>query len=120
MEASPYDATEYGAGIVPIETNEGRKVYRERQIGLMQRAESVRQRLLVAYEVFMKIAFDESLLLGSDEFVGGRGKRTPSVVDDNVVMSKSNNGDGPYVAPERLAMAEPGGLPWRKNLIEKS
>jgi len=38
----------------------------------------------------------------------------------NVVMSKSNTGDGPYVAPERLAMAEPGGLPWRKNLIEKS
>mmetsp|Transcript_28219 Transcript_28219/g.56775 ORF Transcript_28219/g.56775 Transcript_28219/m.56775 type:complete len:514 (-) Transcript_28219:202-1743(-) len=120
VEASPYDATEYGAGIVPIETNEGRKVYRERQIGLMQRAESVRQRLLDAYEVFMKIAFDESLLLGSDEFVGGRGKRTPSVVDDNVVTSKSNTGDGPYVAPERLAMAEPGGLPWRKNLIEKS
>ncbi|KAK1740270.1 hypothetical protein QTG54_009220 [Skeletonema marinoi] len=120
VEASPYDATEYGAGIVPIETNEGRKVYRERQIGLMQRAEPVRQRLLDAYEVFMKIAFDESLLLGSDEFVGGRGKRTPSVVDDNVVMSKSNTGDGPYVAPERLAMAEPGGLPWRKNLIDKS
>ncbi|KAL7499092.1 hypothetical protein ACHAWT_007603 [Skeletonema menzelii] len=119
VEASPYDATEYGAGIVPIETNEGRKVYRDRQIELMQRAEPVRQRLLDAYDVFMKIAFDETLLLGSDEYVGG-GKRT-SNDDKNVVVSGVNNtGDGPYVAPERLAKAEPGGLPWRKNLIEKS
>jgi len=116
VEASPYDATEYGAGIVPIETNDGRKMYRDRQIGLMQRAEPVRQRLLDAYEVFMKMAFDETLLMGSDEFVGG-GKRASA---DSNMTTKSNNGDGPYVAPERLARAEPGGLPWRKNLIEKS
>jgi len=127
VEASPYDATGYGVGIVPIETNGGRRVYKERQIGLMERAEPVRQRLLDAYEVFMRIAFDESLLMGGsvDEFVGK--KRTSlslsaAVVDEkNVVTSGSNNiGDGPYVAPERLALAEPGGLPWRKNLIEKS
>lgn len=117
VEASPYDATAYGAGIVPVETNSGRKIYRDRQIGLMQRAEPVRQRLLEAYEVFMKMAFDESLLCGSDEFVGGRGKRASA---NNDVTTKSNNGDGPYVAPERFAKAEPGGLPWRKNLIEKS
>jgi len=68
-----------------------------------------------------------SLLVGGssgDEFVG---KRTLSVDDDdekNVVTTRSgsNNttGDGPYVAPERLALAEPGGLPWRKNLIDES
>ena len=115
VEASPYDATEYGAGIVPIETSDGRKMYRDRQVGLMKRAEPVRQRLLDAYEVFMKIAFDESLLLKSDEFVGGGGR---SRVENNT--SKSSAGDGPYVAPERLAKAEPGGLPWRKNLIEQS
>jgi hypothetical protein len=119
VEASPYDATEYGVGIIPIETNEGRKVYRDRQVELMQRAEPVRRRLLDAYEVFMKIAFDESLLLGSDEYVGGRGKQT-SDDDKNAAVSGVNSGDGPYIAPERLAKAEPGGLPWRKNLIEKS
>ena len=119
VEASPYDATEYGASIITIETNDGRKVYKDRQTGLMQRAEPVRQRLLDAYEVFMKTAFDESLLLGSDEFVGG-GKRASSSADENVATTKSNNCDGPYVAPERLARAEPGGLPWRKNLIERS
>jgi hypothetical protein len=115
VEASPYDATKYGAGIVPIETNEGRKMYRDQQIVLMQRAEPVRQRLLDSYETFMKIAFDQSLLLDSDEFVGG-GKRT--LVDNNTT-AKRDTDDGPYVAPERLARAEPGGLPWRKNLIEK-
>ena len=51
--ASPYDATKYGAGIVPIETNEGRRMYRERQIVLMQKAEPVRKKLLHAYEDFM-------------------------------------------------------------------
>ena len=115
VEASPYDATKYGAGIVPIETNEGRKMYRDQQIVLMQRAEPVRQRLLDSYETFMMIAFDESLLLDSDEFVGG-GKRTSI---DNITAEKVDAEDGPYVAPERLARAEPGGLPWRKNLIEK-
>ena len=67
----------------------------------------------------MMIAFDESLLLGSDDYVGGRGKQT-SDDDKNAAVSGVNSGDGPYIAPERLAKAEPGGLPWRKNLIEKS
>lgn len=112
VEASPYDATKYGAGIIKIETNDGRKMYRDRQIVLMQRAEPVRQRLLDSYEVFMKIAFDESLLLGGDEFVG-KGKRG-TLAHSNI----TTDSHGPYVAPERLAKAEPGGLPWRKNLIK--
>ena len=90
-------------------------MYRDQQIVLMQRAEPVRQRLLDSYETFMKIAFDESLLLDSDEYVGG-GKR---ISVDNKMTSKRDTDDGPYVAPERLARAEPGGLPWRKNLIEE-
>lgn len=104
VEASPYDATAYGAGIVPIETNEGRKMYREKQILLMQRAEHVRRRLLNAYEVFMNLAFHEELL-------GGH-------LSLNEDAKGSINGRA-YVAPERHAKAEPGGLPWRKNLIEK-
>ena len=38
------------------------------------------------------------------EFVGG-GKRT--LVDNNTT-EKADTDDGPYVAPERLARAEPG------------
>mmetsp|Transcript_12206 Transcript_12206/g.21157 ORF Transcript_12206/g.21157 Transcript_12206/m.21157 type:complete len:498 (-) Transcript_12206:64-1557(-) len=105
VAASPYDATEYGVGVVPVETNEGRRMYRDRQMGLMGRAEFVRERLLDAYEKFMMLAFDEELLL-----------------DRSNAKEKNENtevyGTQPYVAPERLAKAEPGGLPWRKNLIE--
>lgn len=108
VEASPYDATAFGAGIVPVETNEGRKMYREEQILLMKRAEPVRERLLDAYDVFMKLAFDEELL-GEDLASKDRKLDADNASADNVA----------YVAPERLAIAEPGGLPWRKSLIEK-
>lgn len=90
VEASPYDATAYGASIVPVETPEGRKMYRERQRELMSLAEPIRKRLLEAYSNFMILSFDESLL----------------------------NVESAYVAPERNAKAEPSGLPWRKNLIK--
>ena len=36
VEASPYDARECGAEIVPVETLERRKVYKERQRALMR------------------------------------------------------------------------------------
>ena len=75
-------------------------MYRERQIVLMQKAEPVRKKLLHAYEDFMKLAFDEELV-----FNGG---------------APENTRDGEYVAPERLARAQPGGLPWRKNLIDNN
>ena len=105
VEASAYDATEYGAKIVPIETNEGRKIYKEELTLLMRRTEPVRKRLLDAYEVFMKLAFEEDLLGGhfsADANADGTNTAAP-----------------PYVAPERLAKVQPGGLPWRKNLIER-
>ena len=57
-EASPYDATEYGARIVPVETNEWREMYKEDQTLFMCRTEPVMKRLLDAYEVFMKLAFE--------------------------------------------------------------
>jgi len=97
VEASPYDATSYGAGIVPVETPVGRKMYREQQTDLMYRAEPVRIRLLDAYRTFMGISFDSELLGGGDD------ESEKSIA---------------YVAPERLSKAEPGGLPWRQNLIE--
>lgn len=99
VAASPYDASSYGLVPVPVETSDGRRMYRDEQLRLMKRAEPVRQRLLDAYEVFMTLAFDQSLL----------GPCTESM---DVVV--------PYIAPERLATATPGGLPWRRNLVADS
>lgn len=57
VAASPYDASVYGLEAVPVETREGRKMYRRRQAELMNKAEPIRRRLLRAYEVFMELAF---------------------------------------------------------------
>ena len=103
VEASPYDATQYGAGIVPIETNEGRKLYREQQVLLMQQAEPVRIRLLESYNTFMQLAFDEEYLDIDEDDTKHKAKEEPQV----------------YIAPERLSTAQPGGKPWRRSLIEK-
>lgn len=92
VEASPYDGSEYGLGVVPVERSAGRKLYRERQEELMETVRPVRERLLGAYDAFLELAFDERDL--------GKGELDP--------------------APERYARAEPGGLPWRKNLIGES
>jgi hypothetical protein len=89
VAASPYDATAFGIGVVPVETEEGRAEYRRQQTVLMKRAEVVRGDLLLAYQRFLPMAFQESSLQQAD--------RKPQA--------------------ERFAKAEPGGLPWRKNLI---
>ena len=57
VAASPYDASAYGIEAVPVETSEGRALYRSRQLQLMQRANVVRQDLLHAYNVFLQLAF---------------------------------------------------------------
>ena len=95
VAASPYDASSFGLEPIPVETSEGRRMYRDEQLRLMKRAEPVRQSLLDAYETFMTLAFDQSLL-GPCMASGAVG----------------------YVAPERLARATPGGLPWRRNLAD--
>ena len=89
VAASPYDASSYGIGVVPVETEIGRIEYRKQQIALMQSAAPIRKRLLEAYDVFLNLAFDESVLRRADS--------SPQA--------------------ERFAQAEPGGLPWRKNLV---
>lgn len=101
VEASPYDATGYGCDVVAIETSEGRRTYRDRQIALMDRAEPVRRRLLSAYDVFLSLAFGEEGRSGYDSNPVGMHR------------------EGDYAAPERFARAEPGGEPWRRNLIER-
>ncbi|CAJ1942150.1 unnamed protein product [Cylindrotheca closterium] len=62
VAASPYDATSYGVGVVPVETSEGRAEYTKRQKDLMARAEEVRRDLLFAYELFLPMAFSETSL----------------------------------------------------------
>jgi len=96
IEASPYDVTAYGAGVVPVETKEGRELYRSRQKKLMTEAEPVRMRLLNSYRVFMSLAFDEKILDGSFTI-----------------------GANSFAAPERFSRAEPGGKPWRLAVTEQ-
>jgi hypothetical protein len=89
VAASPYEATNYGVDVVPIETKEGREEYREQQKELMAKAEPIRRDLLRAYETVLALGFHESIVKRAD--------KSPQ--------------------PERFAKAEPGGLPWRQNLI---
>jgi hypothetical protein len=92
VAASPYDATMHGVGIVPIETEAGRLDYRTRQAELMHQAEPVRRDLLTAYNDFLSAAFAPEIL--------HQAEAAPS--------------------RERFARAEPGGLPWRRNLVQES
>ncbi len=120
VEASPYDASAYGAGIVPVETSAGRKIYRDRQRELMNVAEPVRIRLLEAYDVVMKLGFDDDLVKGSLPLLPNsqKVKRTKETDDDYQNTNTSQEMQHPYADKERFARAEPGGLPWRQNLIK--
>jgi len=104
IEASPYDATGYGAGVVPVETKEGRALYKARQKELMLETEPVRMRLLDSYHVFMNLAFDEKIL-GCSAVIGANSGKDSSI--------------GPFAAPERFSRAEPGGKPWRLAIAKK-
>jgi hypothetical protein len=88
VAASPYDASAYGVGPIPVETAEGRAEYRQRQGELLVRAEPTRRALLRAYDLVLRTGFGEHVQ------------------------------DAPTA--ERYAIAEPGGLPWRKNLLPES
>ena len=90
VAASPYDATSYNVEVIPVETETGRSLYRKQQRALMDRAEPIRRELLHSYNVFLKLAFDED----------------PSLLESQVTPSE-----------ERFAQTQPGGKPWRKNLI---
>jgi hypothetical protein len=57
VAASPYDATTYGLSPVPVETPDGRTLYRQRQTELMERAQPLRQQLLDQYDCFIEAAF---------------------------------------------------------------
>jgi len=58
VAASPYDASQYHIDPVPIETPEGRALYRQQQYALMQKAAPVRHAVRQAYQDFLAVAFD--------------------------------------------------------------
>mmetsp|Transcript_23139 Transcript_23139/g.48509 ORF Transcript_23139/g.48509 Transcript_23139/m.48509 type:complete len:630 (-) Transcript_23139:164-2053(-) len=105
--ASPYDCSEYVIGnmdnihdgdgdlipipVIPVETSEGRTLYMERQKELMAEAYSIRQNLLFNYKAVLRLQF----------------------TDRHLQEARDNPSD------ERFAKAEPGGLPWRKNLVDR-
>jgi hypothetical protein len=92
VKASPYElSTDYGLEAIPVETSDGRQQYRDEQVDLMHRTEPIRQRLLDTYNEFINQAFDPDIL-------------------EKAIR---------YPSKERFAKAEPGGLPWRHNLVAK-
>lgn len=50
MQASPYDATQFGLEPIRIETESGRKVYLERQMEIYENSQPVRKRLIEEYK----------------------------------------------------------------------
>lgn len=96
--ASPYDCTAYSGDnegtpirVIPVETTEGRALYKNLQTELMAKAEVVRKRLLMNYEAFGMLAFS----------------------NDQLETARNDPSD------ERFAKAEPGGRAWRHNLIDR-
>ncbi len=55
MQASPYDASEFGLEPVKIETEEGRKTYLEKQMGIFERSMPIRKKLIQAYEQVIRL-----------------------------------------------------------------
>ncbi len=93
--ASPYDVTStFQVEMIPIETEEGRLLYRQRQMELMKLVQPVRQELLQAYHDFLSTTFTPELIRAADIT--------------------------PPDPQERYAKTTPGGLPWRKNSIHPS
>jgi hypothetical protein len=99
--ASPYDCSAYSGLesdgknssilVIPVETKEGRALYKALQTELMVEANAVRENLLANYEAFGSLAFCASRLQ----------------------KARSDPTD------ERFAKAEPGGRAWRHNLIDR-
>lgn len=55
MQASPYDAKEFGLEPIKIETEAGRKEYLEKQMEIYENSQPVRQRLIEAYKNLIQV-----------------------------------------------------------------
>jgi hypothetical protein len=60
VEASPYDVSAYGLGVVAVETTLGRNLYKKRQVELMNQSNQVRDEIIQAYEFFLSLASFDS------------------------------------------------------------
>ena len=58
MQASPYDATEFGLKPIKIETETGRKEYLERQTDIYRRSIPIRKNVITEYEKVIKYIED--------------------------------------------------------------
>jgi hypothetical protein len=55
MQASPYDATQFGLKPIKIETEEGRKMYLDKQGEIYDRSMPLRKKLIDAYELVIRL-----------------------------------------------------------------
>ena len=55
VEASPYDVSAFGLGVVAVETPSGRALYKKRQVEIMHKGNLVRDQLINAYETFLSL-----------------------------------------------------------------
>ena len=77
VAASPYDSSSYGIEAIPIETHEGRSLYRERQTDLYHRSQSIRQDVLHAYNDFLELTtstLGEDIVHESHRYLPASGK----------------------------------------------
>jgi hypothetical protein len=95
VSASPYDCSQYtynleekSIPIIKVETAEGRLQYKELQTKLMYKTESIRKRLLMNYNIFLKLCFTSNQI--------------------NIAIHNPN-------INEQYTYTIPGGLPWRKS-----
>ncbi|MFY0684465.1 MAG: 3-methyladenine DNA glycosylase [Balneola sp.] len=54
MKASPYDLEDYGLEPIKIETESGRKEYKELQEAIFEKGKPVREKIIQEYEVFLE------------------------------------------------------------------
>ena len=96
--ASPNDCSEHSTTdqnnipVIQVETSEGRAEYKQLQSELMARTDPIREQLLANCKAFTRLAFTEEQLM--------KAALNPS--------------------DEQFAKAEPGGLPWKQNLIDRN
>lgn len=62
VAASPYDASAYGIFAIPIETADGRSVYKKKQLQLLKESQPVRLELIGAFEQFLETSFDDETI----------------------------------------------------------
>jgi hypothetical protein len=69
VAASPYDASSFGVQAIPIETHDGRALYRDRQTKLYHQSQAIRHRMVQAYDDFLELTTSS---MGKDAVTGSQ------------------------------------------------